>query len=223
MASSATLTTLRDRVELLLADSGNAIWSTSWLDEAIREALHEYSKTRPLRSVGTLVLSANGREIDVSSLSGLLGVSEIWIPYTSTDPEYPANVRPFQHWPDEEKIYVTGDYEPASGDVVRVFYTQLQTLNGLDSATSTTFPADDESLIVTGAAGYAATSRAVDLAEKVTLDRLTAQQVRAWGLSKLQEFRAGLKTVARRMAIENVSHVELPDLDRFERDGEGWA
>jgi hypothetical protein len=223
MASSATLTTLRDRVELLLADSGNAIWSTSWLDEAIREALHEYSKTRPLRSVGTLVLSANGREIDVSSLSGLLGVSEIWIPYTSTDPEYPANVRPFQHWPDEEKIYVAGDYEPASGDVARVFYTQLQTLNGLDAETSTTFPADDESLIATGAAGYAATSRAVDLAEKVTLDRLTAQQVRAWGLSKLQEFRAGLKTVARRMALENVSHVELPDLDRHERDGEGWA
>jgi hypothetical protein len=223
MASSATLTTLRDRVELLLADSGNAIWSTSWLDEAIREALHEYSKTRALRSVGTVVLNADGREIDVSSLSGLLGVTEIWCDYTSTDPEYPPNRRPFEHWPDEEKVYVTGDYEPASGDVMRVFYTQLQTLNGLDAATSTTFPADDESLIVTGAAGYAATSRAVDLAEKVTLDRLTAQQVRAWGLSKLQEFRAGLKTVARRMAIENVSHVELPDLDRFERDGEGWA
>jgi hypothetical protein len=223
VASSATLTTLRDRVELLLADTGNAIWSTGWLDEAIREALHEYSKTRPLRSDGTLVLSADGREIDVSSLSGLLGVVQIWIPYTSTDPEYPPNVRPFEHWADAGKIYVSGDYEPASGDVARVFYTTLQTLDGLDSATSTTFPADDESLIATGAAGYAATSRAVDLAEKVTLDRLTAQQVRAWGLAKLQEFRAGLKTVARRMALENVSHVELPPLDRHERDGEGWA
>ena len=77
--------------------------------------------------------------------------------------------------------------------------------------------------MATGAAGYAATSRAVDLAEQVTLDRLTAQQVRAWGMAKLQEFRSGLKTVARRMAVENKSDVELPALDRFERDGSGWS
>jgi hypothetical protein len=56
----------------------------------------------------------------------------------------------------------------------------------------------------------------------VTLDRLTAQQVRAWGLSKLQEFRSGLKTVARRMALETLGHVELPDLDRHEQGSE-WA
>ena len=56
---NATLTTLRDRVEQILADSGNAIWSTDDIDEAIRQAVHEYSKTRPLRSVGTVVLSSD--------------------------------------------------------------------------------------------------------------------------------------------------------------------
>jgi len=187
---TATLATLRDRVELELADSGNSIWSTDDVDEAIRQALHEYSKTRPLREVGTVELSADGREIDISSLSGLLSVTEIWCDYTSSDPEFPANVRAFTHWRDEQKIYVNDDYEPASGDVVRVFYTKLQTLNGLDSETATSVPLEDETLIATGAAGYAATSRAVDLAEQVTLDRLTAQQVRAWGLAKLQEFRS---------------------------------
>lgn len=55
---AATLSILRDRVEQVLADSGNAIWSTSDIDEAIRNALHEYSKTRPLQSVGTLLLDA---------------------------------------------------------------------------------------------------------------------------------------------------------------------
>ena len=220
---SATLTTLRDRVELILADSGNAIWATGDIDEGLRNALHEYSKTRALKAIGTITLAADGREISLSTLTGLLSVLDIWCDYTASDPEYPANVRAFQHWRDEGKIYVTGDYEPASGDVVRVFYTKMQTLSGLDSATSTTFPDEDESLIAQGAAGYAATSRAVDLAEQVTLDRLTAQQIRAWGLSKLQEFRAGLKTVARRMAYEGKSDVELGDLDRWERDGNGWA
>jgi hypothetical protein len=219
---TATLTTLRDRVELMLADSGNSIWSTDDIDEAIRQAVHEYSKTRPLRAVSTLSLSADGRELDVSSLSGLLGVSEAWIPYTSTDPEYPANSVPFEHWADQSKIYVTGDYEPQSGDTARIFYTKLQTLNGLDSATATTIPGDDETLVAIGACGYAATSRAVDLAEQVTLDRLTSQQVRAWGLSKLQEFRSGLRAVARKMAVETPSDVPLGCLDRWEWDGLGW-
>jgi DNA-binding protein len=213
---TATLTTLRDRVELMLADTGNAIWSTDDIDEAIRQALHEYSKTRPLRVDGTITLSADGREIDVSSLTGLLGVFELWCPYTAADPEYPENRRSFAFWPDTGEVYVTDDYEPQSGDVMRVFYTKLQTLNGLDSASSTTVPLDDETLVAIGAAGYAATSRAVDFAEQVTLDRLTSQQVRAWGLAKLQEFRSGLKAVARRMAIEGKSDVELPRLDRYE-------
>jgi hypothetical protein len=220
---TATLSTLRDRVERVLTDTGNDIWSADDVDEGIRQALHEYSKTRPLRAISTLTLSADGREIDISSLTGLLSVTEIWCDYTASDPEFPANVRAFQHWRDEGKIYVTDDYEPSSGDVVRVFYTRLQTLNGLDSETSTSVPLEDETLIATGAAGFAATGRAIDLTERVTLDRLTAQQVRAWGLAKLQEFRAGLKTVARRMAVESKSDVELPPLDRFERDGEGWA
>jgi hypothetical protein len=219
---SATLTTLRDRVEAQLADSGNAIWSTDAIEEAIRQALHEYSKTRPQRAVGTITLSADGREISVSTLTGLLSVAEVWCTYTAADPEFPPNQRGFQYWPEQAKIYVWDQYAPQSGDVVRVFYTKLQTLSGLDSATSTSYPDDDESLIAVGAAGYAATSRAVDLAEQVTLDRLTAQQVRAWGLSKLQEFRSGLKTVARRMALETLGHVELPDLDRHEQGSE-WA
>lgn len=220
---TATLATLRDRVELVLADTGNSIWSTDDIDEGIRQALHEYSKTRPLSAVFTINISSDGREIDVSSLSGLLSVSAIWVDYTSSDPEFPPNRRSFAYWPDDQTVYITDDYEPSSGDVMRVFYTTLQTLNGLDSETTTSILLDDETLVATGAAGYAATSRAVDLAEQVTLDRLTAQQVRAWGLAKLQEFRSGLKTVARRMAVEGKADVELPSLDRWERDGQGWA
>ena len=219
---SATLTTLRDRVEAQLADTANAIWSTSAIEEAIRQALHEYSKTRPQRAIGTLTLAADGRELSTTSITGILQVMDVWCTYTASDPEFPPNRRGFQYWPEQALIYVWDEACPQAGDVVRVFYTKLQTLSGLDSASATSFPDDDESLIAIGAAGYAATSRAVDLAEQVTLDRLTTQQVRAWGLSKLQEFRSGLKTIARRMALESLGHVELPALDRHE-DGSEWA
>ena len=65
---TATLATLRDRVELMLADTGNSIWSTDDIDEAIRQALHEYSKTRALRAVSTINISSTGREIDISCI-----------------------------------------------------------------------------------------------------------------------------------------------------------
>jgi len=223
MPSSATLTTLRDRVEQILQDTGNNIWSTDVLDEAIRQALHEYSKVNPQRVIGTVNLSSDTREIDISSLTGLLDVSRLWLPYDSSDPEHPPNWRRFEHWRDEELLYLPDDDEGASGEVARVFYTKLQTLNGLDSASATTFPADDETIIATGGAGYAATSRAIDLVEKVTLDRLSSQQVRAWGLGKLQEYRSALKTVARHAALRGSAFVPSADLDRWEKRDSRWG
>lgn len=225
---AATLATLRDRVELKLADSGNNIWSTGDIDEAVRQALHEYSKTRPRQAVDLVTLAAAGREIDVSGVTGLLQVIDLWLPYTAASPEYPPNRRPFRHWADLGLLVVVDDPassefgEPAAGEVARVFYTAMQTLKDLDSATVTTVPLDDESLLVTGAAGHAATSRAVDLAEQVTIDRLTSQQVRAWGLNQLQEFRAGLRNIARQLATTSPPWVPLPPRDRWDKGRGKW-
>lgn len=213
---ATTLAALRDRVEQVLADSGNAIWSTDDMDEAIRRALHEYSQVRPQQVIGTLTLVADGRELSTATLTGILDVREIWCDYTAADPEFPPNIRPFEYWPDSQIIYVTGSYEPQSGDVCRVFYTLMQALKDLDAATATTFPDDDESIIAGGAAGYAATSRAVDLAEQVTLDRLTAQQIRAWGMAQLQRFRADLKRVAEAEALRAPATVQVGKLDVYE-------
>jgi hypothetical protein len=211
-----TLTTLRDRVEQVLADSGNAIWSTSDLDEAIRQALNEYSLVSPYQAEATLTLSDSDREIDVSALTSVIGVSEVWAPYDAGSPT-PIR-RAFEHWRDWQSLYIKDHWALAAGDVARIFYTQLHTLSGLDSATVTTLRAEEVALIITGAAGHAATSRALDLAEQVTLDRATVKQVRAWGQDKLREFRAGLSAIARRQA--GVSHVPAPALDRW--DG-GWS
>jgi len=85
-ASSETLTTLRDRVEIALQDSGNAIWATGDLDEAIRQTLEQYSRVRPQSGIATITLSSTGREVDISSVSGLLRVEKVWCPYDSSSP-----------------------------------------------------------------------------------------------------------------------------------------
>lgn len=218
---AATLTTLRDRVEQILADTANAIWDPTWLDEAIRLALAEYSQANPLAAVTTLTVPADSYELDISAVSDLLAVTEVWVPYTAADPEHPPNRRAFEHWFDEQTLFFP-DYQLQNGQTLRLFYTTPQTLNGLDAAAATSLPLSDESLLVTGAAGHAAASRALDLTEQVTLDRLTAQQVRAWGLSKLQEFRTGLRRVEGRRQGTSSAFVPQPPLDRWDDEGD-WA
>jgi hypothetical protein len=211
---SATLATLRDRVEQILMDSGNAIWATGDIDEAIRQALAEYSKIRPLQAVTTLNVTAAAHELSITTITGLIGVSRVWCPYTSAAPEDPPAWVAFEHWADADILYFPDGVEAST--VARIFYDKVQALKDLDSASATTFPDEDESLIATGAAGYAALSRALDLSEQVTLDRDVPTKAKTWAGQKLQDFRQGLATIARAEALKGRSHVGLPKLDRHD-------
>ncbi len=214
---ATTLALLRDRVEEILADTGNAIWSTDNIDEAIRQALHEYSMARQNEKETSLTLTADGREISTSTITDLINVTEIWIDYDSTDPDYPAPIRPFRFWKDIGTIYVMGQYEPQDADVVRVFYTALHILNGLDSETSTSVPDEDVTALAHGAAGYAAATRAVDLAEMITVDRQAVERMDTWGQQRLSDFRLHLQALARQRQ-DPIAHVPTGSLDRFEGD-----
>ena len=151
-----TLATLRDRVEATLQDAGNERWSTADLDEAIRKAIEEYSHVDPHETITTITLSAAGREIDISAVSGRLAVTRVWWPYTASDPTFPPNWSTFEVWTDSSGaaniLFIDAESEPAAGDVVRLWYTSQHTLSGLDGASSTTLPGDADAMLVTGAA-----------------------------------------------------------------------
>jgi len=197
-ASGLTLTTLRDRVEIALQDSGNVIWATGDLDEAIRQALEQYSRVRPQPGIATITLASTGREIDISSVSGLLRVEKVWCPYDSSSPSYPPNWRNFRVWPGSI-LFVDDSDEPQSGEKIRVWYTKEQALSGLDSATSTTFPIEDEAFIVAGAAAFAARFRAIEIAEQANVDAKVFDRLQGWADKAMAEFEEGLRS--RRRAI----------------------
>lgn len=189
----ATLTSLRDRVEQLIADTSNVVLSTAALEEGIRQALDIYSKARPLVAVSLFAISDDIAEVNISSLTGLLNISRVWLPYTATSPENPPLWRNFEHWQDLNILYLI-DYMPAIGDVARIFYTKKQTLNGLDGATVTTFAADDETLLAMGAAGYAVVARAREITEVVALDQQVplSKQLLDWARFMIGEFKGAL-------------------------------
>jgi hypothetical protein len=191
-ASSETLTTLRDRVETTLQDSTNATWAAGDIDEAIEQALDMYSRSNPRRVIGTITLAAAGREISMSTLTGLIAVERVWWDYDSGTPGYPPNWRNFRVWPGNI-LYIDDDNQPANTDVVRVWYTAMHTLNGLNAAGATTVPIDDLTFILHGAAALAARFRAVELAEEATIDGQSQARLMDWADSAMVQFEEGLR------------------------------
>ena len=192
------LATLRGRVETKIWDETNAVWSDDVIDEAIWEALDEYSRVLPLAAEEVLTLTAAGRTIDVSTLSGLLSVTRVYWPYDSTEEIWPPNqVKGFRlDWVAGDPYLVLTAYDgtaPQAGDEVKVWYTCKQTIEDLDLATETTVPAAHESLLVMGAAGHAVQGRSLDLLRISEVDADVVTKYEKWAEGRLSEFRASLE------------------------------
>jgi len=189
-------TELRDRIEDMLKDASNADWSTGEIDNALRIALHELSLALPSRAVTTLDAVDGQREYDVSSVSGLLQVVEVWYPYLSTDASYKLPHPVPWRMLDDSTLFLDVDADPDAAYDLRVFYDRLQTLAGLDGAAATTLNAMEQSALVFGAAGYCAVALAVDKVDKVTIGKGASEQLRRWGWSRVMEFRQRLADLA---------------------------
>lgn len=191
-ASALTLANLRDRVEIALQDTGNATWAETDIDEALDQALEQYSRHQPARTIDTVTLGSNGREVDISSLTTPLQIEKVWWPYDSTDPAYPPNWVEFHVWPGDI-LHLDTPSEPATSDVVRIWHTTAHTLNGLGGASATTFPIDDEAFIVAGAAAFAARFRAIEQAEQANVDDKVFTRLQSWANKMMSEFNEGLR------------------------------
>lgn len=183
-----------------LDDAGNAIWTTEELERAVRRALRDYSTASPRRAEAILTLTGAGRELDIAGLDGLIGVERIWFPYDAAAPDWPPHWRAFEAWP-EGFLFLDVAEEPAAGEKARLFYWALHTLAGLDGATETTVPAEDEDLVALGAAGYAALEQARAAIGTINVSGYTPLHWRAWAEARLAEFGRRLGDLARRRGV----------------------
>ena len=217
--AGTTYTALRDRAEALLLDSTNARFTTATLDEGFQQALVHFSRVVPHEVLANITLAADGREIDISSITEYVNILRVWWDYDSSDPTHPPNWRSFEIWPGDI-LYINDANEPVTDDVVRVHYTAIHTLNGLNSETVTTLPNLYDTTLVQGAAAYAALIRAISRTEKLNIDGWTPRRLNDWGNTLLKQFTDALKAIARQRAARASGVIQAPALDRW--DGRGW-
>jgi hypothetical protein len=213
-----TLAAFRARLEAILAPIGNRDWTDDALDEALRQARDRYTELVPPRTIETVTLAADGREIDVSSLT-YTHIIRVWWDYDDTDPDHPPNWRDFEIWPGDI-LYISDPQEPETGDVVRLWLEQRAAIEDLDSATSTTVPDEHDTVLLTGAAAYAAASLALERTEQPNLSDWTVRRLNEWSLQRQLEFERRIHQLAIQRGISNSGLAPQPRLDAYDDE---WA
>lgn len=195
-----TLTEMRTRITQMLMDTGTVIWTNDVLDEALRQALAAYSSAFPCVNAVTISVPASG-DVDLSAINGLVDVVDVHWPFSpgKADTLQPVNrISGWRCWRDLDKptleLRTTGSTAPAGGEDLRVRYTTAHTLSGLDGAALSTIPLIHFTLLVHGAAGYAALFRAIDKVENRTYGsrRTEPSLLQSWADAVLERFHRDL-------------------------------
>ena len=197
------LTEMRSLVRKDMHDenSGNYRWTDDELNRHITHAVTEFSEAIPLQQKATLTTTGGSREVSLTTLSGRVMIEAVEYPLA----QYPAAYPRFSLWGDT--LTLLGDEIP-DGSNCSIFYGKLHTL---DSGCST-IPSVYEDLIACGACGFAAIEWALEAINKINSGGPdTPIKLSTWGETKLNYFRAELKSMGRRNTVR-VSQLYVPNV-----------
>lgn len=205
----STLAQLLDQLEVELSDSANDKWTTAVLTQHIRSALRAYNQIAPRRLYAYFASIASQREYNLaSSYPNLQEIIDVWYPYNPAESAAWATRCPWSLVGDLV-LRLDSDDDP-SGDAteqIRILYTQGHTINGLDSATTTTLDAFGEQLILVGAAAYATNQYAHQIINSVTVSTWVQKQLADHARGRMAEFEAKLEILRARQATREDSRV----------------
>ncbi len=183
------LATMRARVreDLQDEDEANYRWTNDQVDGAIERVVTEFSIAHPIQQQGDIATVESSRDIDISSLSGLIRVESVEFPIG----ENPSYYQKFRIWQDTIQMSDEGD-----GSDARVRWYKEHTLD----AVSSTIPTQFEEIIVLGATGYLATSASVYTVDKATIaGKWATINFLKWGQARLDRYEKKLKALKSRV------------------------
>jgi len=181
------LTEMRARVreDLQDTDSENYRWTDDEVDGAITRVVIDYSLRAPIQQQTDIATTDGDTELDISSLTGRLGIESVEFPIGQT----PKYLQRTEYWAGQ--LYMEDE---GNGNDARVRWLKKHTLD----ASSTTIPAEHEEIIVLGATGYLAMSASAYTVDRASIaGRHATINFKAWGKERLDRYDRKLKAVSR--------------------------
>jgi len=183
------LATMRARVreDLQDEDEANYRWTNDQVDGAIERVVREFSIVKPIQQQDDIATVESSRDIDISSLTGLIRVESVEFPIG----ENPSYYQKFRIWQDTIQMSDEGN-----GSDARVRWYKEHTLD----AESSTIPTQFEEIIVLGATGYLAASASVYTVDKATIaGKWATINFLKWGEERLERYEKKLRALKSRI------------------------
>jgi len=186
---ATTIATLRSRLRIDLSEATVSRWADADLDRHIQHAVRDLNRASPreMKDTSLSVSDPASRDVDVSSLAGLIEVVAVEYPVGS----YPKRLRHFELW--GSTLTLLTQETPVAGASLYVYYTAQHTVD----ASTSTLPEHLEDIALVGAAGYALLDYAASLDNTVTVGVNAPGQLRAQANDLLMQFRQDLTALKR--------------------------
>ncbi|MCX7912374.1 MAG: hypothetical protein N2506_05380 [Dehalococcoidales bacterium] len=190
------------RKDLRDDNSSGYRWSDAELARHINRAVREFSEAVPFQTRAVFPTAAGSRELDISSLSGMVMVEAVEYPLGLFPPGY----RQFSVW--GNTLTILNGAVPDGSDCC-VYYGTLHTLDGSGS----TVPPRYEELVVSGACGFAAVAGAIGAVNRINLGGgAVSRDYLQWGMQRLRDFRSEIRRLGRKNRVRVSSFYVPADL-----------
>ncbi len=183
----SNLAAFRTKILALLSDAANAIFSNDNVDQALRWALAEYSERRPLNRTYQYSVDATTGVHNLPTDFVTRHVSKVEL--YDADPDSIVEIK-FHAFIRDEQWIIETSYEIQAGEVLQISYSDVHTIDDLDSAAGTTVPLADEAILQVGAAGRAALMRSLDRVETINMNADVVKAYRQLAMDYIGQFYA---------------------------------
>lgn len=192
---SDSLTTLITRTEAGLGDDGT-IFTTAICTAAIREALRQFNQVAPVHAADLITGVNDQYEYELTAVDSLaIAILDVLRQGDNAD-ELDISIT-YDAYNEDERIFFRLRQPVTTSDTLIVRYTKNHTISGLDSATESTVPTEQDQIIVDGARAEAIMIRAVSRVETINLSKDQTDNYREIAGHFKAAFTAGLANIGR--------------------------
>lgn len=210
------LTVFRTRILQLLGDPSGTRYATATLDEALSQALEEYSVAVPNLIIEEFTVVSPGREQLITTVPSFLNVLQAVYPFEGGASEQHRSDA-FYAWHDGEylALYIGGPAVPAAGEVIQIYYTIPHSVENLNNAVATTINPAHDGLLSQGASAFCALLRAAQMVETPGKRLEDNANLQKWGQEQRSRFTSSLQSLAN-------GHAHTPALPTAGWKLDGW-